>query len=149
MQLPPANFNALFLLRHAASHFAATEIGMRHVADWAMFIEHSHNGIDWEALYVLARRMNMHRFLNCLNAIAIDRLGVDAGMIPAFDRDPALEERVLADILQPEFRRHRPREGCCAPSGSARAAGGATAGSTASSTARGCSGPSSCRCAAT
>lgn len=111
VQLPPANFNALFLLRHAAMHFAAMEIGMRHVADWAMFIEHSHNGIDWEALYVLARRMNMHRFLNCLNAIAIDRLGVDAGMIPAFDRDPALEERVLADILQPEFSETPPAGG--------------------------------------
>ena len=32
-------------------------------------------------------------------------------MIPAFDRDPALEERVLADILQPEFSETPPAGG--------------------------------------
>jgi len=35
--LPSADFNALFLLRHAAAHFAAAEIGVRHLLDWVVF----------------------------------------------------------------------------------------------------------------
>lgn len=72
---------ALSLLRHAAAHFAAEEIGVRH-GDWAMFIRRHADVIDWLELYAMASRMNMHRFLNCMNAISIDNLGLDAALIP-------------------------------------------------------------------
>lgn len=42
--------------------------------------------------------MNMHRFLNCINAISINNIGVDAKLFPSFERDLKLEERVLNDI---------------------------------------------------
>lgn len=111
IDLPSPCFNALFLLRHAAAHFAAEEIGIRHVADWAMFIRRHHDKIDWAELYATARRMNMHRFLNCMNAVSIDFLGVDAALIPAFERDAKLEARVLDDILHPEFSEKLPAKG--------------------------------------
>lgn len=111
VRLPSANFNALFLLRHAAMHFAAQEIGMRHVVDWAVFVEHDRDRIDWTALYAVARKMNMHRFLNSLNALAVDRLGMDAALVPPFEREPVLERRVLGDILHPEFSEQAPRHG--------------------------------------
>ena len=109
VELPSADFNALFLLRHAAMHFAAMEIGMRHVIDWALFVAREHAAIDWEALYDMARRMNMHRFLDSLNALAIDCLGLDAACLPAFERNPELERRVLDDILYPEFSEQAPQ----------------------------------------
>lgn len=109
--LPSANFNALFLLRHAACHFAAEDIGMRHVADWARFIETQYDGIDWPALFRTAREMNMHRFLNSLCALSVDCLGMDAAIIPAFDRDPELERRIKNDILSPEFSEKLPHKG--------------------------------------
>lgn len=111
VRLPSADFNALFLLRHAALHFAAQEIGMRHVVDWALFVEHHHDRIDWPELLKTARRMNMHRFLNCMNAVAIDRLGLDAAFVPPFRREPELEQRVLNDILHPEFSETAPKRG--------------------------------------
>ena len=111
IHLPSPCFNALFLLRHAAAHFAAEEIGMRHVADWAMFVRRYHDKIDWVELYAMARRMNMQRFLNCINIISIDNLGVDAKLFPPFERDLKLEERVLNDILHPEFSEEFPERG--------------------------------------
>lgn len=108
VQLPSVDFNALFLLRHAAVHFAAQEIGVRYLADWTVFIERCHGEIDWNALLQTARRMNMHRFLNCMNALAIDYMGLDATLVPPFQRDPALERRVWNDILQPEFSEQPP-----------------------------------------
>lgn len=71
---------------------------MRHIADWGMFILRYCDKIDWTELYATARRMNMHRFLNCINAISINNIGVDAKLFPSFERDLKLEERVLNDI---------------------------------------------------
>ena len=111
IHLPSPSFNALFLLRHAAAHFAAAEIGIRHIADWGMFIRRYCDKIDWTELYATARRMNMHRFLNCINAISINNIGVDVKLFPSFERDLKLEERVLNDILHPEFSEKFPEKG--------------------------------------
>lgn len=101
--LPSPDFNALFLLRHAAAHFAAVEIGLRHVLDWALFIHHYHDRIHWTALEEMARAMNMHRFLYAMQGLAVDELGVSSEKLPHFERDEALQERVLQEILNPEF----------------------------------------------
>lgn len=101
--LPSPQFNALFLLRHAGAHFAAAQINLRHVTDWGMFVRKYAGRIDWTALGAIAREMNMHRFLHCLNAMSIDLLGLDPVLFPTFDRDPVLEKRVTDEILHPEF----------------------------------------------
>lgn len=106
--LPSANFHTLFLLRHSASHFAAEKIGVRHLLDWNYYLIKYGNRVDWQRLETYAQRMNMHRFLHALNAICIDNLGLSAGAIPPFERDVELEERVLNEILHPEFSEHKP-----------------------------------------
>lgn len=109
--LPSPDFNALFLLRHAAAHFAAAEIGLRHVLDWTLFLHHYSDRVNWTALEQFACQMNMHRFLHVLNAIAVDALGLDARKLPDFERDEALERRVLQEILQAEFAEQLPKRG--------------------------------------
>lgn len=109
--LPSADFNALFLLRHAAVHFAAAKIALRHVIDWCMFITRYHSAIDWKILEDTAEEQNMHRFMHCMNAIAIDYLGMDQSILPDFERDPELERRVLNDIISPEFSDEQPKKG--------------------------------------
>jgi len=106
--LPPVDFNALFLLRHAAAHFAARDIGLRHLLDWALFVKKYHDTIDWGQLERIAREQNMHRFLHCLNALSIDALCIEPDYFPPFERDAALEQRVLNDILHPEFDEQPP-----------------------------------------
>ncbi len=100
---PSANFNALFLLRHTAAHFASSEIALRHVTDWAMFVKHHHKEIDWDWLYDFAKKQNMHRFLHCLNAICVDYIGFPLNIFPNLARDKELEARVMMDILQPAY----------------------------------------------
>lgn len=110
LRLPPADFNALFLLRHAAMHFAAIKIGLRHVADWALFAERYGAEVDWQELYRLARRMNMHRFLSCMNALAVELLGTPPQTFPLpLERDAELERRFLGELLAPEFDRAKPQ----------------------------------------
>lgn len=101
--LPSPEFNAIFLLRHAAEHFAAAEISLRQVVDWTLFL-HKHAGdIDWPALERLMRQNNMHRFLHCMNAFAIDYLGLIAENLPDFGRNAVLEKQVWEEILFPRF----------------------------------------------
>lgn len=100
---PPANFNALFLLRHTARHFASAEITLRHVTDWAMFVKAYSDNIDWQWLYRVAEEQNMLRFLHCLNAICIDWLGLPAELFPTMNRNKKLEERIVSDILNPLY----------------------------------------------
>ena len=107
--LPSADFHALFMLRHSASHFAAEKIALRHLLDWRYFVEKEHGQIDWTALKQIATETNMHRFLDCVNAICIDKLGLPEHCVPPFEREPKLVERVWREILQPEFSEPKPK----------------------------------------
>ena len=111
VHIPSANLNALFILRHAAAHFSAAEINIRHLLDWMLFIKNNCDAIDWQWLCNVATHQNMHKFLNALNAISIDYFGLDRSLIPAFERDLALERRVFNDILSPEFAEKMPEKG--------------------------------------
>ncbi len=107
--LPSPDFHALFMLRHSAAHFAAERIVIRHLLDWRYFVEKYAWQINWTALYEIATQTNMHRFLNCLNAICIDRLSLPSSCVPPFERNPHLEERVWNEILRPEFSEPTPK----------------------------------------
>lgn len=109
--IPPVNLHALFLLRHAASHFAAVEIVLRHLIDWAMFVKHNAKDIDWRWLYDVCRKHKMDKFVDALNAYAVDLFGVDRYLIPEIARRPDIESRILHDILDPEFKDTKPEHG--------------------------------------
>lgn len=109
--VPNADCHALFLLRHAAAHFAAAEIVLRHVTDWAMFVKHNHAKIDWVWLRDVARHHNMDRFLDAMNVISSELCNIDLALMPDTVRRPELERRILGDILSPEFDETMPERG--------------------------------------
>lgn len=106
--LPSASFNAIFLVRHAASHFAAERITLRHLLDWAFFVENHHDEVDWEWQWKVCKEQNMHRFLLAINDICVQYLGFDASLYRT--GDTALTKRVLNEILQPEFQEENPKK---------------------------------------
>ena len=108
---PNANCHALFLLRHAAAHFAAVGIVLRHIIDWGMFIKHSHQDIDWTWLREVCRAHNMELFLDAMNAMAAELCDIDINDMPGTVRRPELETRILNDILCPEFTVAQPKSG--------------------------------------
>ena len=100
ISLPSPNLNALFLLRHASLHFAAEGISLRHVLDWAFFVEKQGTQIDWSWLVERARHYNMHRFLSCIDRISVEQFGFSPSIFPVLETDTQLTERVLGDIFQ-------------------------------------------------
>ena len=106
--LPSPQFNALYILRHAASHFAAEQITMRHVLDWATFVDKHYSEVDWTSHWNMCQDLNMCKFLLALNEICVCHLGFPSDKF-RIGEDHALTERVLNDILHPEFDKKSPK----------------------------------------
>ncbi len=81
----PATQEAIFLMRHAAVHFAARWIRLRDVCDWTVFVRRHAGDIDWAEFWSVCREFNFHRFAAAVCRIAAGRLGADgrARRIPA------------------------------------------------------------------
>ena len=92
--LPSADFNALFLLRHCASHFASTEMTLRQVLDWGLFMKRHHEEIDWESYLLYVEKEGMMRFYNLLCLFCVRYLGFSASIF----------RRVYEDNLEERFK---------------------------------------------
>ena len=106
--LPSPNLHALFLLRHALNHFASLGINLRQVLDWAFYIEKHSKEIDWVWLEKVVDEYHMRDFYNSLNAICVEDLGFNASVFPQVQFLPGLKEKVLYDMLDPEFTIEEP-----------------------------------------
>lgn len=103
VRLPSAAFNSCFLLKHNALHFAVERITLRHLLDWATFVQNNSTSINWDHVYSFASRSHSDVFLNCQNAICVQYLGFSQSLFPIRKEYPELTNRILADILHPEF----------------------------------------------
>lgn len=107
--LPSPDLHALFLMRHAAAHFASANINLRQVLDWAFFVQKHTKEIHWERLLELLEKFHMIDFYNCINAICVEDLGFPVCIFPQVQFAPDLKERVLQDILSPQYGTEPPK----------------------------------------
>lgn len=101
--LPSVEFNAIFLLRHCAAHFASTEMTVRQVLDWGFFMEKHHREIKWDEYIPYIKQEGMYRFYNLLGLFCMSHLGFDASIFHGLYSD-GLIERFSNEILEPEFK---------------------------------------------
>lgn len=101
--IPSPNLHALFLIRHALNHFSSIGINLRQVLDWAFFVEKHTDEIDWQWLTGILEDYHMTDFFNCINAICVENLCLEASIFHGVQFNPNLKEKVLADILTPEY----------------------------------------------
>ena len=108
--LPSPNLHALFLLRHMMEHFASTELTLRQLLDWAFFVKKHGKDVDWKWLERILDEFGMTPAYNIFNAICVEDMGFDALSFPKREVDATIKDRVLHDILQPEFAEIQPSE---------------------------------------
>ena len=109
--LPSSNFNAIFLMRHMAQHFAGERITLRHILDWGYYMQCHSSEVDWKSTLVFLNEIGLMTFFHQINAICVDYLGFSESTFPTIKRNTDLEERILADILHPEFAEEKPKAG--------------------------------------
>jgi hypothetical protein len=107
--IPGPQLEALFNLRHMALHFAAVGCTLRHLMDWGFMAAAHREQIDWEEVIRISQEAGMYRFLCALDTICVEDLGFDAACFPILERERVLADRILDDILDPEFKERLPR----------------------------------------
>ena len=107
--VPSANLHALFLIIHALNHFASIGISLRQVLDWAFFVEKHTKEIDWEWLNNIVEEYHMKDFIGCINAICVENFGFDASIFHGVQFNPAIKDRVLSEIITPEYGNDLPQ----------------------------------------
>jgi hypothetical protein len=54
-------------------------------------------------------KFHMKEFVSCINAICVEDLGFSVNIFPSVQFVPELKERVLEDILEPEYTAAEPK----------------------------------------
>lgn len=106
--LPSTMFNVVFLPLHFAGHFVYGGANLRQIVDYALVVKNANlnsdtNQIDWEKVKALAIEGGYFKFLCCLNGICIDYIGIPSDYFPDWPRYKDIEERILAEVLNPTF----------------------------------------------
>lgn len=100
---PSVRFNAIYLLRHCAAHFASTEMTLRQVLDWGLFMEKNQEEINWDEYLPYLKQEKMFRFYNLLGLFCMKHFGFDASIFHGLYEDE-LFERFSNEIMEPEFK---------------------------------------------
>lgn len=106
--LPSPNLHALFLLKHLMMHFAAEGILLRQVIDWGFHVKEHSGEIDWVWLEGLMEQFGMRDMYNILNAICVENFGFSSKLFPKVQFDVFLKDKVLNDIIFPEYPAETP-----------------------------------------
>lgn len=76
IEMPCADFNALFLMVHAFCHFLDEGTNLKQICDWAVFLQKEQESVGWESYNKWMDIIGMTTFSNAMNAIVRDYLGV-------------------------------------------------------------------------
>jgi hypothetical protein len=107
--IPSPNLHALYLLRHSMSHFASTGLNIRQLLDWAFLVKSYYKEIDWSWLVNELKRFGMKELFDIFNAICVEDFGFPSSIFPYVQFNPLIKDRVLNDILTPEFEGKTPK----------------------------------------
>lgn len=111
--LPSPDLHALFMLKHMMLHFASGELLLRQLLDWGFFVKAHGDKVDWPYVTGVLEKFGMTEMSRVFNAICVEDLGFTLGGLKAYGLqfagvDKALKERVLNEILSPEFTSETP-----------------------------------------
>lgn len=98
LQNPSADFNALFLIKHAQRHFIKEGICVRHLLDWAFFLKSESQNVNWEKVIPIMKESRIVEFAKVMTRLCIDQLGMKID-IEELSSPMKISDAVLADIL--------------------------------------------------
>lgn len=109
---PSANFNAVYLPLHAARHFIYSSASFKQLVDWPIFLQRCGRNVDWSVVYALANKAGYRKWLDVLNAIAVDKFDVGMECIGGqahYCPNINLEEKVIRSfIVNKDVDNHAP-----------------------------------------
>ena len=98
----------LYLLRHSAENFTASQATLRQVIDCGLYASKHRSKIDWQWLTDIMERTGMRAYFDVVSAICVENLGFDISLFPEYCIAPDMLQRSLNDIITPEFSDEHP-----------------------------------------
>ena len=104
LQNPSADFNALFLIKHAQRHFIKEGICVRHLLDWTFFLKKESQNVNWEKVIPIMKECRILEFAKVMTRLCVDQLGMKID-IEGLSSPMKISDAVLDDILggQPDL----------------------------------------------
>ncbi len=99
LEEPPSLFHALFLTYHAHHHFLVEGIRLRHLTDWAMFVNKYGEEIDWQYFNEISRRHGMKPFADSMMRLSRDVVGVTIPSLYSIAEDRNRDAYLLNDMF--------------------------------------------------
>ena len=93
--------NAIFLMRHMATHFVSETIPLRMLYDWALFLKHHVMDVDWLLVADLYDRAGMTEFAGLIQYLVKTKLGAEYAECPLFPFDEEKAGKLWHSIVYP------------------------------------------------
>lgn len=87
IHIPPATYNALYILVHAIDHFITSGLGLRQLTDWVCLLHTNHNKIDTTRLLKHLKRLGLLKVWQTFGCIAVQTLGLPQKEFPFYNAD--------------------------------------------------------------
>ena len=98
IEMPSTMFNALFMNYHTLTHFLSEGVRLRHILDWALFLEKEQHSLDWERFYSICEEYDLRKFVDCATALAVEIFNIKI-INPKIVTTSPYAERVLDSVL--------------------------------------------------
>lgn len=117
--LPPAHFDAIYVMNHAWHHFVTGGVGLRQVCDWTMHIHRFHKELDISRIESDLSSFGLLRVWKYLACIAVEYLGLPEEECPLYSREYSKDARKVLKVIWEEgnFGRHSERSRKVRPKG--------------------------------
>ena len=102
VDLPPYDFDPIYVLYHAWHHFMNGGIGLRQVCDWTMYIHKWHDKIDVAKLEANLRSFGLTKVWRLFAGIAVRHLGLPAEECPLYSGKYLSKADKVLDIIMNE-----------------------------------------------
>ncbi len=96
---PSPQFHALFVILHMLQHFLHENITLRHMLDWAYFVNAEKESIDWREFNAKCEESGAMRFVEALNHICTQHMGLDLKST-LLKADSRYADKILKDTLE-------------------------------------------------
>jgi len=99
VELPPVQWNAMFLTYHACAHFISEGLRLKQILDWAMFLKAHQDDVNWPLFYAFCERHHLRRFADAMTTIAVKYLGIKVTQIAQITTESPYSEKILHSAL--------------------------------------------------
>lgn len=93
--------NAIFLMRHMSAHFVGETIPLRMLYDWALFLKHQAQDVDWQLVTELYDKSGMTEFAGLIQYLLKTKLGVEYAGCPVFLCNEEKAGKLWQSIIYP------------------------------------------------